>query len=162
MLISRYVLDIMPFEAVEKNATWETCSLRKWLHNTFISSAFSDDEVNLIQSTTHKSEKTSSGTSLNATIDRVFLLNDKEYEKYLHNTSFGIGNVTDYANSKKSGSRMACSWWLRTPGINYTRAAYVDTNGDISYSPGSIYKGAISIATELGVRPVIWINLELK
>lgn len=44
LVISKYALDCKPYNTSSTNVTWETCSLRNWLNNDFINSAFSATE----------------------------------------------------------------------------------------------------------------------
>ena len=44
LLLSSLGLDVKPYHAVEENVTWETCSLREWLNNEFLNTAFSPEE----------------------------------------------------------------------------------------------------------------------
>ena len=39
-LISKYALDCVQYNTKEESVTWETCSLRKWLNETFLNEAF--------------------------------------------------------------------------------------------------------------------------
>ena len=82
LVISDKVLDFQPYNEkpyyeTRKAITWEQCSLRKWLNDSFLNEAFSEEERALIQSTTVSVDKipnyhyTDPG---NATTDKVFLL----------------------------------------------------------------------------------------
>ena len=44
MLISRYALDVKPYNTQRVDITWEQCTLRAWLNNDFINTAFTTDE----------------------------------------------------------------------------------------------------------------------
>ena len=48
LLISRYALDVLPYNVEDKNITWEKCSLRTWLNEDFLQEAFSEEERKLI------------------------------------------------------------------------------------------------------------------
>ena len=41
LLISKYLLDCKPYNTTDDHVTWETCTLRKWLNDEFINTAFS-------------------------------------------------------------------------------------------------------------------------
>ena len=80
LLLSEYVLDVQPYHTSKTSITWEDCSLRTWLNNTFMATAFSATEQAKIQTThldnqanpyIHTSVPVSGG---NATDDKVFLL----------------------------------------------------------------------------------------
>ena len=44
LVISKYALDCQPYNAVLEKVTWETCTLRKWLNDDFLYTAFSEEE----------------------------------------------------------------------------------------------------------------------
>ncbi len=58
-VISKYALDNVNYNSIDESVTWETCTLRKWLNETFINVAFSLDEQALIQETNVSMERNS-------------------------------------------------------------------------------------------------------
>jgi uncharacterized protein YuzB (UPF0349 family) len=44
LLVSKYILDALPFHGVEEDVQWEDSDLYKWMKNTFYSEAFSEGE----------------------------------------------------------------------------------------------------------------------
>lgn len=81
LLISRYVLDAVPFNNEYAEVTWETSSLREWLNKDFLNEAFTKDEQALIP----KVRLENSGVEMpggNATEDQVFCLSLDEAAKY--------------------------------------------------------------------------------
>ena len=44
LLLSRYLLDRVPYNDKSENVSWENCFIRKWLNEEFISKAFNDEE----------------------------------------------------------------------------------------------------------------------
>lgn len=44
LCISRYLLDCKPYHEIPEKIAWENCSLRKWLNNEFLFTAFSPEE----------------------------------------------------------------------------------------------------------------------
>ena len=89
LVISRYALDCQPFNTSYTDVTWETCSLRKWLNETFISTAFSSDKQKMIKSTTVTADKNPSYSTSpgNDTNDKVFLLSITEAKKHFSSDS---------------------------------------------------------------------------
>lgn len=123
-LISKYALDCKPYNDSDKEVTWETCSLRKWLNNDFLSTAFSEDQVDEILVTDVDNSNKYGYADISGgknTKDKVFLLNYSaatSMKKY-HDTS-----ATEYAIAQGAYlvmDRNAC-WWTRSPGGNYTTA----------------------------------------
>ena len=51
LVISRYGLDVKPFNTHWTDVTWETCTLRSWLNNEFLRKAFRTTEQSAILTT---------------------------------------------------------------------------------------------------------------
>lgn len=146
-----------PFTSV----TWETCSLREWLNDTFLSSAFTEEEQKLIPIVTnenpnHSIVETPGGKD---TLDKVFLLCERDTVIYLKNDSdreaIGKAPATAYAaaNGLQTNEEGFASWWLRSPGMYEYVAQYVDQDGS-TYINGA----SIDIDYFCGVRPVLWLD----
>lgn len=153
LVISDKAIDCKPYNTSSTNVTWETCSLRNWLNNDFINSAFSATEKTMISSVKVSADKnpdysTSSGK---ATQDRLFLLSVKEMNKYLSSNSKRRCKSTDYAVANGAKGNY-CSWWLRSPGAYQSYATEVFSTGEIYTKGGGV--GAIG-----AVRPAMWISL---
>ena len=84
LLVSRYVLDCQPYNTVEPDVTWETCSLRSWMNNDFYNAAFDDDMKARINTVTVVNENNQKwGTpGGNSTSDKIFALSVSEILKY--------------------------------------------------------------------------------
>mgnify|MGYP002524126707 CR=1 FL=1 len=119
----------------KEDVTWETCSLRAWLNDSFLKKAFSEQEQKAIIRTTVVNEDNMEyydpeeecydiGKGGNDTNDLVYLLSISEAknEKYglrgVNNSLRAIG--TQYAGFDNS-------WWLRSPGFDNRSAAVVDS-----------------------------------
>ena len=68
LLISRYGLDAKPYNEKYTDITWEQCTLRTWLNETFINKAFSAEERSAIRLT---KVDNSSGQGYTARADRL-------------------------------------------------------------------------------------------
>lgn len=149
LVISDKVLDAKQYNN-EINTTWEQCSLRKWLNDSFLNTAFSKKERVLIQSTTVSADKNPkySTNPGNATTDKVFLLSINEVYKYFNDFHARECALTAYA--KAHGAAL---WWLRSPGSFYS-AAFVYPTGALVYNGESV---KVSYG---GVRPALWIDLD--
>ena len=149
LLISKYALDCQQYNTSDRNVTWETCTLRKWLNGTFISNAFSHEEQAMILSTTTESADTK---------DRVFLLSRDEAWEYFSSDSTRQcqGTAYCYAQGAYKTGNGNCKWWLRSPGSSgYTAYVYDGSLRD--------YYGEHSCCVDnddIAVRPALWINLE--
>ena len=81
LLVSRYVLDCVPYNQEYADVTWETCTLRSWLNEDFVRVAFSEDEQTRIRmSQVLNSSIMQNGG--NNTEDKVFCLSLEELAKY--------------------------------------------------------------------------------
>ena len=169
LLISRYALDAKPYNTEKKNVTWETCTLRDWLNNSFRNTAFNAEEQNRIALTKNENaDNPVYGTKGgNDTVDYVFPLSPEEVEKYYSiNKNTGTGNEhywigenrlikkpTEYAKAQGAYSyqdgNMAGWWWLRSPGSESNCAVNVGSIGKVYIS------GNIISRTEFGVVPAI-------
>ena len=152
-LISKDALDRQPYNSTETPVTWETCSLRTWLNDTFLNDAFTAEEQSMIPSVTVSADA-NPDTSIdpgNDTQDRVYLLSIPEVYQYFPNGEDRLCRATDYAG----GAGLSyVTWWLRTNGNTVTKAAFVfnHTDAPIGYHGGSV-------SSEDRVRPVIHLKL---
>ncbi len=90
LVISKYGLDCKPYNETYKEVTWETCSLRTWLNDDFLNTAFSDKEKKVIPTVTVENKKNPNyGTAGgNNTNDKVFCLSLEEMESYFGDYSW--------------------------------------------------------------------------
>ena len=164
LVISDKALDCKPYNQSRDYVTWETCSLRKWLNNDFINSAFSDDEKAMIPTVTVSADKnpeydTDPG---NATQDQVLLLSIVEARKYFASSEARMCVPTAYAifNGLYTSSRYSkdgegtCLWWLRSPGYNQISAARVNNDGSVDE-----YSYDVD-CDNYAVRPAMWISID--
>ena len=141
----------LPKSNNQVSITWQNCSLRKWLRQSFLQTAFSDKERKAIREVYLDN---------NSFSDNVFLLSKQEAEKYLgdrygrrcaptyYARSFGAHVEARYNIDGMSGGW----WWLRSAGSVKTGADYVDNGGDFA---------TIKVDKDTGgVRPALWISLD--
>ena len=155
LVVSKYALDCKQYNTSNTDVTWETCTLRKWLNNDFINAAFSSYEKAMIPTVTVSADKNSTNPG-NATQDQVFLLSITEANKYFGSDSARQCKPTDYAVANgawESDSGNFCWWWLRSPGVTQSSAAYVFSGGGVTESGDGV------IGTS-AVRPAMWISIK--
>ena len=157
LVISKYALDCKLYNTSYTNVFWRKCSLREWLNNDFINSAFSNYEKILIPTVTVSADK-NPNYSTNpgiATQDQVFLLSIPEVYKYFSSSSALQCKPTDYAvanGAYVNSDNSNCWWWLRSPGVTQESAASID-------SAGGVYEYGSSVGNVDGaVRPALWID----
>ena len=161
LLISKDVLSGQPYNAQYKDVTWETCSLRSWLNQKFLSEAFSPEEINRIPSVTVSADKNPNYGSDpgNDTIDQVFVLSIQEAERYFSSDADRQSIPTEYAKSQ-GGLNFGGNtwWWLRSPGSlnKFATGVYIWTGkiDDYGYGVTPNRNGGGS------VRPAIWVSWE--
>ena len=171
MLLSRLTLDAKAFDenaSREKDHFWEDATLRAWLNEVFLNSAFSGEEQELLfQGAVDNSSCLLSGDDSdavsdwsagkkngNSTTDRVFLLSYSEVLRYFRTDAEQYCQPSESA-AKDTGLLVdqgtgSCVWWTRTPGYSMGDAAM------ISYEGGLLMADTNFIA---GVRPAVWIEL---
>lgn len=153
LLLSDIVLDKQKYNKRLKKVTWEKSTLRKWLNKKFMNRAFSSSEQEAIRTTKVINEdnyyyKTDGG---NDTLDKIYLLSlseTDEEKEYGFTDSYGM--TIKYSNYADLDDYQY--WWLRTPGEKNISAAAVDMFGET-------YVGGGESDMELGIRPVLHLNL---
>lgn len=126
------------FHNKEEKATWETCSLRRYLNGDFLKKTFNESEQQAVLDTSLEGDVNSTyGTKgSSGTTDKVFILNDAESKKY-----------------KKQLGEKRNNMRLRTPGRDLYSTAYVTAGGAM------IDYGFPVNKKEILIRPVIWVQL---
>lgn len=161
LVISDKAIDCKPYNTSSANVTWETCSLRNWLNNDFINSAFSATEKTMISSVKVSADKnpdydTDAG---NDTEDKVFLLSIEEANRYFNNDSERRCIPTEYAKANgaftfEKDDTSNCFWWLGSQGgYSNKSASVVNSNGTVGK-----YGNAVDYSGDC-VRPAMWISL---
>ena len=153
LLISRYCLDVRPYNECMTDTCWKKCTLRDWLNNKFMNKAFTTEEQRRILVTSVKNTDYGTKGGEN-TEDHVFLLSIQEAGQYFQSKEAGRTMLTEYAK-ELGGLEIddGCLWWLRSPGLNQDDAANVFSDGEISGD-------GIDVDVDVSaVRPAIWIKL---
>lgn len=174
LLISRPGLETGPYNSEKQRATWAESSLRTWLNQDFLSTAFSQEEQAAIRETTvvtpggsFKSPATGEKISIASspdTQDKVFLLSVSEAAEYLTNTGLRRARNSEYLLNKPErkmpypSEEDACdftfgNWWLRDvradKGIQ--SGFHIKSNGKIASA------GQINLERYV-IRPAIWVD----
>ena len=120
LLLSKDVLDAVPFSDDQSVNSWAESSIRTWANTTFYDSAFSQLEKNYIQTTMVSTPRDAiydtSGSE--TTQDKVFLLSTQEVTMYL-DSSERCAYGSEYAINncgRATGAGALFNWYLRTPG----------------------------------------------
>ena len=168
-LLADQNLDAKPYNEEYTDVTWATCTLRTWLNDTFLNTAFTSAEQAAIKDTTVLNEDnlyngTEGGEN---TIDKVYLLSIAEAS----NTAYGFNGEfradsetreaknTAYAKECGAATWMGTEyegngeWWLRSPGDDSNSASSVSKDG---YGDDYGYDVYYDIDA---VRPALHLNL---
>ncbi|MCL2748395.1 MAG: DUF6273 domain-containing protein [Oscillospiraceae bacterium] len=117
--------------------SWEKCTLRETLNGFFYNSFSSEDRSRIVQTSL------TNGGDAN-TSDNIFLLSVEEAIKYFGENDRRIA----HDNENK------VNWWLRSPGGDRYKAAYVRGDGRVD-TDGVLANQNSNMA----VRPSLWLNL---
>lgn len=171
-LLADQNLDAKPYNNERANVTWATCTLRTWLNDTFLNTAFTSAEQATIKNTTVVNDdnpKYGTEGGVNTT-DKVYLLSIAEAcnTAYGFNGEFRTHSKTREAKNtvyvKECGAWTSTSteyegnglWWLRSPGYDY------DSNGASSVvSDGYGNDFCVFVDSDYGyaVRPALHLDL---
>ncbi len=169
-LLADQNLDAKPYNEKYTDVTWATCTLRTWLNDTFLNTAFTSAEQAAIKNTTVVNEDnpywdTEGGEN---TTDKVYLLSIAETSNTAYgfngefNTSSNTREAKNTAYAKECGAWTSTSteyegngfWRLRSPGLYSHNASYVDYNGYGDSHGSHVYGGVLG-----AVRPALHLNL---
>lgn len=152
-------IDCQKYNDTWTDVTWETCTMRSWLNDTFLNIAFSAGEQSAIKDSNVVNEDNSEYDvdGGNDTLDKVYLLSIDEVTDPVYGFSSLIkedearrAKDTEYAKAQRVEDGY---WWLRSPGIFSNIAAYVDFNGYVDRYGFNVSHDDVC------ARPVLHLNL---
>lgn len=171
-LLSKYGLDTVPYNTVNCSTTWENCSLRAWLNDDFYNAAFSDEEKELIKTTT-VDKNGNSKHSINGgakTKDKIYLLSmddvinasygfDQDYhwldiKRRCGITPYALANGAGVGDEQTKDGISGGYWWLRSLGKSSDKTVIVQPRGYV------LTDGRVNNSLEVMIRPVITITLK--
>lgn len=157
---SKYLLDCKPYHKVPEKITWENCSLRRWLNNTFLFTVFLPEEQEKILLSNIKNPRKD-------TLDYIFLLNYDEAEEYFLfeeratlTTSYTRSQGAWFVHDNDEDMNKGC-WWLRYFGEECEKQEGVyDFISCVNFD-GYIEEAAQGVeATNCCVRPAFWLKID--
>lgn len=138
LVVSRYGLEEMQYRDNDDEKTWEECSLRRWLADTFLTEAFRESEQNQILWV--ENVNSNKGDNSYKSMDQIFLLNKNEIKEYFNDKEKTLTKTNENENK---------AWWLRSiDNLGY----YIDEKGEVNYNTFGQYKKML-------VRPAMWIGI---
>ena len=153
LLISKFSLRSLPFNGRSLDNNWEESTLRSWLNREFYQTAFSEAERKLIRKALNNTKNSQSTAWTDCiTEDIAFLLTAEEAARYFQTNALRRCLALSAAQSDPNGSTPGSPWWLRSPGSQSSRAAFVNPDGDIFEGGCRVDLGTVT------VRPAIWVT----
>jgi len=162
LMLSKYALEVLPYNNELESVSWESCSLRSWLNKDFINLAFTEEESKAIITTTVNNTASHGNSEWkidggNNTKDKVFLLSYTEAYEYFINATRRC-EPSLYCRDREAFTGMNfpgeyCSWWLRSPGKSLKGASIVGIDGVMT-------SGYVNSSNQ-SVRPAVWVDLNL-
>jgi uncharacterized protein affecting Mg2+/Co2+ transport len=181
LVMTETMVGQQPYNNFAGGVTWADCSLRKYLNGEFYHT-FSEEEKGRIIPVWNKNQgnhwyDSNGGEDTN---DFIFLLSMEEVVcKYFGDSSKNLENRSakqrywfqkkDVNNDKRRATLEGSGWWwwLRTPGRDNKRAVYIHGDGNIGIQGNGTFHYSSNTIHPLtgdnsgGVRPVLWLSLEL-
>lgn len=157
LLLSELGLDSMRFHK-DLYPFWADSELRQWLNGSFLTSAFTGDEQQLIQVSAIETPGYYSELGLYMggpdTEDKVFLLSKEELREYLPEDADRLCLPSEYALSAGAGTDEDghCFWWTRSPGNHHGKICVINPNGYLDPDGRVLY-------TYICLRPAVWVNI---
>ena len=105
LLISRYGLDCKPYNRTAADVTWKTSTIRQWIYQDFINTAFSSLDQNAILAVDVDNSQNQGNSEWNTyggvnCQDRVFLLSYKQADELFETDDARCCEPTPYAQSE--------------------------------------------------------------
>lgn len=135
-LISDKALDFQPYNTVKSEGTWEESSLCAWLNGSFIKTAFSEGEQKAIKTDLFGKVYIPSADDMINSSYGFPMAGSKD----VSTTGGGVGRVrmtipTNYAKALGASADKyyfnATTWWIRSLKKRPTKAACVDSEGEL-------------------------------
>lgn len=158
LLISRDILDLIPFKSQKASGTglsWSASDARTWLNGDFMDQCFTREEQSLICKVTNTTGDFLGRPGGADTQDYFFLLSRQEANGYFAKEKDRRAELTAYAfdQAEKYGvevTRNSTWWWLRSPGGHDFDGSVVDEGGNVTYGRDA--------KTPYGIRPAFWLD----
>ncbi|MCL2814154.1 MAG: DUF6273 domain-containing protein [Oscillospiraceae bacterium] len=179
LIITENIVGVRPYDSEFTDEVWESCTLRQYLNGEFLEKFAAEDRQRIAQSKIPNPNNLWYGTwGGKDTCDMIFLLGLEEADRY-------FGGSGDYENERRKDfdfdgdkfdenenggyfsnvhdkNRQAeyngspSFWWLRSPGILNSSAAFVLPNGGVGVFGLDLY---CILDVICGVRPALWLKL---
>ena len=179
LIITEQIIEQHAFHDAYEEATWASCSLRRYLNNEFYNGFAAAERARIVPVVNKNAGNQWYGSQGGEdTQDNIFLLSVEEAVcLYFGDSSRNLENRSakqrywfqkkDENNDKRRATLEGYVWWwwLRSPGRDNRRAAYIHGDGNIGIQGNGIFRYSSNILHPLsgdnsgGVRPVLWLKL---
>ncbi len=186
LLLSKYIMEYMPYHEREEEVGWADCTLREWLNETFYNEAFNEEEQARIATTLLENVWNPWNTSAEYeyTEDKVFLpaiedmlSGDYDYMvAFPESTTYRFDGYFQTDRERVARPTKALKWnteyelrhstrwyWLRASSqlVKLPASAAYDYYHDVAtiYHDGSFGVGDTPVRNTGGVRPAIWVEI---
>ena len=164
LLITEKVIEMSDYHYEYEYVTWEECDLRKELT---VGTDLDKNRIIPVKNTNPDNPwyGTEGG---NDTEDRMFLLSLDEVCRYFGDSTYRLKNrgtqdsgIDDENNGKRAArfGDYTRSWYLRSPGSDNSRAAFVSELGVVVVSGDVVHLDVEGSYGRNGVRPAMWVKL---
>ncbi|MCL2090181.1 MAG: DUF6273 domain-containing protein [Micrococcales bacterium] len=161
LLLADRVIGTGPYHKTQVAVTWQGCDLRHWLNDEFFRSLGDPLTSRVLKVPVQNGPSPTWGTRGGSdTQDQVFLLSTEEAASLLAGKREVRWNkykerwFTDKKLVARDKKGLPSMWWLRSPGCLPDLAACVTSDGGITDNGNNV-------STSSGVRPALWLDLEL-
>lgn len=167
LLVSRYCLDVLPYDQNYNDVGYDRSSLRAWLNGKFYCNSFTLKEKQAIcESIVSTETKTVTGGF--TVQNKIFLLNTDEAASLFPDevlrrcspTSYVLEKGIDMAcEHRTKDGQFACPWWLRTPGTNEEAKTIVCVSDNGTFDWDGMDIDTVDYAA---VRPAMWVDVNAE
>lgn len=137
LVVSREVIESLPYDSTFGACFWEFSSLREWLNNSFIKEAFSEDEQKIIEITKVIIDD-GRKSPIHSTKDKIFLLSLNECIKYLYQDRVKkvlINYLTENGVAKGLNECKTKNFWTGDFWLICLPSEHIKQSDDISHLP---------------------------
>ena len=170
LVISEYILEQRWYHHQLVDINWSDSDMRQYLNNEFLNRFTTEERNRIVETRVINNDNPWFGTSGGPdTTDYVFLLSLEEVVRYfgdsgqlgnqshLDNERWGFNDRFNSDRRAHMPDGTVLWWWLRSPGSDSSRAAYVAGGGVIRLDGDFVVNDVFG-----GVRPAMWLNLETQ
>jgi hypothetical protein len=162
LLLTEDIIEQRTYNEVFEDVTWEKCTLRRYLNNEFYQKFSSQEQTRILPiKNTNANNQWFDTDGGKDTTDKVFLLSIEEVIRYFGDSGQlenkpqkWVINDEFYSERAANYRGKAWWWWLRSPGVDGSFAAYVFADG------APIVFGLYVSSAVGGVRPALWLSLK--